>query len=81
MPFDGSPAEGVAGELALCRDGRIAVCTGGPVPDAVRLAVIDYRPEAEILEALGDGDVSMGLWLERSERRQSILGGLPPGRP
>ncbi len=77
LPFDGDVAEGVAGELVLLRDGQIAICDGTAVPDAVRLAVIGYRPEEEILGALGHGDVWVELWLEWSERRR-FLERIPP---
>ncbi|MBO4568619.1 MAG: hypothetical protein J5674_01340 [Candidatus Methanomethylophilaceae archaeon] len=72
LPFDGDKAEGVAGELVLLGDGQIAICDGTAVPNAVRLAVVEYRPEEEILEAMGNGDVWVGLWLEWSERCQLL---------
>ena len=72
LPFDGDGAEGLAGELVLLRDGQIAICDGTAVPNAVRLAVINYRPKEEILEALGHGDVWVELWLEWSERRRFL---------
>ena len=80
LPFDGDEARGVAGELVLLRDGQIAICDGTAVPDAVRLAVINYRPEEEILEALGHGGVRVELWLEWSERRRISGGAFLPER-
>ena len=67
LPRNGKRIAARPGDLALREDGAIALYYDEAEADCTRLARLGKETKEEILAALGEGDVSVTLYLEWSE--------------
>ncbi|MBQ9557662.1 MAG: hypothetical protein IJU94_03555 [Clostridia bacterium] len=67
LPRNGKRIAARPGDLVLCEDGGLALYYDGADADCTRLARLGKETKEEILAALGEGDVSVTLYLEWSE--------------
>lgn len=55
------------GDVILCQGNQITIYYDQNTWDFTRLAKIDGMSRAELLDAFGDGAVTVAFWVERSE--------------